>query len=287
MHNSELYARHLPVLRHFAQLLTGSSRAGDALIVSFLHWIVTLKEGDFTEIDTQERLLRSIVRLTRGPIGSHILSLGGRDEYCNDRLDGAPLLARGAFALVFIEGFTIPATAEILEVDVAAVDKLLQRAHIEISRNSTTDILIIEDELLIAFEIDQIIKNLGHRTTSLVRSKRMALKEIKRRRPQLILSDINLADGSSGIDAVNEMLLEFQVPVIFVTAYPERLICGRRPEPAFVVTKPFLKDELEAVIGQAIFFDLKAKSVDVENGQSASLLAYDRIINSSSMGTLS
>ena len=48
-----------------------------------------------------------------------------------------------------------------------------------------------------------------------------------------------LADMSSGLEAVNEVLESFEVPVIFITAYPEKLLTGERPEPTFLITKPF------------------------------------------------
>jgi CheY-like chemotaxis protein len=71
----------------------------------------------------------------------------------------------------------------------------------------------------------------------------------------MVLADIQLADGSSGLDAVNEMLTSFSVPVIFITAYPERLLTGERPEPAFLITKPFQPETVKAVISQALFFE--------------------------------
>ena len=58
-------------------------------------------------------------------------------------------------------------------------------------------------------------------------------------RPGLVLADIQLADDSSGIDAVKDILADFEVPVIFITAFPERLLTGERPEPTFLITKPF------------------------------------------------
>ena len=73
-------------------------------------------------------------------------------------------------------------------------------------------------------------------------------------RPGLILADIQLADGSSGLDAVNELLRTFEVPVIFITAYPERFLTGERPEPTYLITKPFLPETVQATIGQALFF---------------------------------
>ena len=76
--------------------------------------------------------------------------------------------------------------------------------------------------------------------------------------PGLVLADIQLADGSSGLDAVNEILTEIEVPVIFITAFPERLLTGEKPEPAFLITKPFRPEAVKAAISQALFFDRKA-----------------------------
>jgi len=74
-------------------------------------------------------------------------------------------------------------------------------------------------------------------------------------RPGLVLADIQLADDSSGIDAVKDILAEFSVPVIFITAFPERLLTGERPEPTFLITKPFQRSTVKAQIAQALFFD--------------------------------
>jgi hypothetical protein len=48
--------------------------------------------------------------------------------------------------------------------------------------------------------------------------------------------------------------------VIFITAYPERLLTGERPEPTFLITKPFQPEIVKAVISQALFFDANALS---------------------------
>jgi DNA-binding LytR/AlgR family response regulator len=71
----------------------------------------------------------------------------------------------------------------------------------------------------------------------------------------MILADIQLADKSSGIDAVNEILAELgDRPVVFITAFPERLLTGERPEPAFLITKPYSEDQVRSAVAQAMFF---------------------------------
>jgi CheY-like chemotaxis protein len=93
----------------------------------------------------------------------------------------------------------------------------------------------------------------------MARTRAQAVREAERSRPGLILADIQLADKSSGLDAVNDILDEFEVPVIFITAYPERLLTGQKPEPTFLLTKPFSDDTLKALISQALFFDRKSR----------------------------
>ena len=87
-----------------------------------------------------------------------------------------------------------------------------------------------------------------------------AVEIAKKKKPGLILADIQLADGSSGLDAVNELLKTFEVPVIFITAYPERFLTGERPEPAFLIAKPFQPAMVSAIASQALFFSRNAKS---------------------------
>jgi hypothetical protein len=55
------------------------------------------------------------------------------------------------------------------------------------------------------------------------------------------------------------MLESFEAPVIFITAYPERFLTGERPEPAFLIPKPYQPSTVSAVISQALFFDRKAR----------------------------
>ncbi len=74
----------------------------------------------------------------------------------------------------------------------------------------------------------------------------------------LILADIQLADGSSGLEAVNELLNSFEVPVIFISAHPERFLTGERPEPAFLIAKPYSQSTVSALISQVLFFERNA-----------------------------
>lgn len=114
--------------------------------------------------------------------------------------------------------------------------------------------LIIEDEPIIALDIEALVRDLGHEVTAVARTRSEARTFAASETPGLILADIQLADDSSGIDAVKDILTEHHIPVIFITAFPERLLSGDRPEPTYLITKPFKPDTVKAAIGQALFF---------------------------------
>jgi CheY-like chemotaxis protein len=168
-------------------------------------------------------------------------------------------LPRQAFLLSCLEGFSEEETAAILSVDTDTVRKLVDEAGRELAADMATDILIIEDEPLIAMDLESLVEGLGHNVTGVARTRTEAVKLAATKRPGLILADIQLADGSSGLDAVNDLLKSFEVPVIFITAYPERFLTGERPEPAFLIAKPFQPANVSAVISQALFFQQSAR----------------------------
>jgi DNA-directed RNA polymerase specialized sigma24 family protein/CheY-like chemotaxis protein len=253
-------APHVPYLRRFARALTGGQQSGDAYVVSVLEELVA-DPGSF-DIENKPRieLFKAFCR-TWNSIGVNL----EREEPDPDVLDNATRrlesitpLARQAFLLMAVEEFTVSEIAEILGKSEMEVGKLLDQAGREIAEQVATNVLIIEDEPLIAMDIEALVKSLGHDVDGVARTHDEAIRAVGKKKPGLILADIQLADGSSGLDAVNEMLASFSAPVIFITAYPERLLTGERPEPAFLITKPFQPDTVKAVISQALFFDRRA-----------------------------
>jgi CheY-like chemotaxis protein len=167
-------------------------------------------------------------------------------------------MPRQAFLLVSVEGFSEEDAAAILDVDRQTLQDIIEESGRELAAQIATDILIIEDEAVIALDLENLVENLGHRSIGVARTRSEAIAMARTRRPGLILADIQLADGSSGLDAVNDMLNSFEVPVIFVTAYPERFLSGERPEPAFLVSKPYRQSTVSALVSQALFFERNA-----------------------------
>ena len=136
----------------------------------------------------------------------------------------------------------------------AGVAALVREAIAEIDRESTTSVLIIEDEPLISMQLEDLVRSLGHDICGTAATRTQAQQVVAEKTPGLVLADIQLADGSSGLDAVDDILAIDSVPVIFITAYPERLLTGDRPEPTYLVTKPFAEATVRAAISQALFF---------------------------------
>jgi CheY-like chemotaxis protein len=158
-----------------------------------------------------------------------------------------------------LESFSPKEIGQTLGCSERAAVELMERAGHEISDQIRTTVLIIEDEPLIALDIQTLVEQLGHDVTTIARTHTEAVRAALKGRPGLILADIQLADGSSGLDAVNEILAIQELPVIFITAFPERFLTGQAPEPAFLITKPFSADSVKAVISQALFFDRKSQ----------------------------
>ena len=169
-------------------------------------------------------------------------------------------MPRQAFLLVALEGLSEDDAAKVLDIDVPKLRELVEDSGRELAAEIATDVLIIEDETFIAMDLESLVKNLGHRVIGVARTHTDAVALAKNKKPGLILADIQLADGSSGLDAVNELLRTFEVPVVFITAYPERFLTGERPEPAFLISKPFQLAMVSAVASQALFFQRNSRN---------------------------
>ncbi len=256
---SDQIAPHLPYVRRFARTLSGSQESGDAYVVAALESIVESPASFPTDEAPRVALYKTFLKVWNSvdlnTAGPRFVEPG---DPASRTLEAITPRARQAFLLTSVEGFTTEQTATILDTTDSEVTELIKQAGREIAAEVATDILIIEDEPLIALDLESLVKSLGHRVSAVARTHREAVAAAQRHRPGLVLADIQLADGSSGLDAVNEILLDFDVPVIFITAFPERLLTGERPEPTFLIAKPFETNTVRAIVSQALFFGTRA-----------------------------
>jgi len=258
--DSKTVAQYLPYLRRYARALTGSQASGDAYVAATLEALVA-DPGVLDEAGgPRVALYRLFTKLWNS------ISLNEARATVEHSLPGEQKLAnvtprpRQAFLLVALEGFSEGDAARILDVDVVTLRRLIEESGRELAAEIATDVLIIEDETFIAMDLESLVKNLGHNVIGVARTHTDAVALAKNRKPGLILADIQLADGSSGLDAVNELLRTFEVPVVFITAYPERFLTGERPEPAFLISKPFQPAMVSAVASQALFFQRNSRN---------------------------
>lgn len=247
---------HLPYLRRYARALTGSQKSGDQYVKASLQ---ALAAGD-VELGTfpPRVALYKLFQVIWGTTGAKLET--GPDatgDAISQRVMRIPPRHRQAFLLTALEGFTIEEAGLILGDSADGIRTLISQAQSDIEAELATDVLIIEDEPVIAADIEALVRDLGHNVTGVATTRTEAVAAFKARRPGLVLADIQLADGSSGIDAVNDILKGADIPVIFITAFPERLLTGEKPEPAFLITKPFQPETVKAAIGQALFFHVE------------------------------
>ena len=255
---AQTIAPHIPYLRRFARSLTGSQPSGDAYVEAVLQALVADTSLYSRDLPPRVALYQILIKVWDSvKINNDVAT---RTELFERRLDAMVPRARQAFLLTTVEGFSVQEVAAILDTNIEGVRDLIDEAGRSIAEQVATSVLIIEDEPMIALDLEALVEGLGHEVAGLARTHKEAVAAVHARRPGLVLADIQLADGSSGLEAVNEILTSINVPVIFITAYPERLLTGDRPEPAFLITKPFEVDTVKAVISQALFFSTTAGS---------------------------
>lgn len=261
MTTAQSLATYVPYLRRYARALCGTQTAGDAYVAATLETLIAAPQTLDASSSPKVTLYKTFTSVWN-TISANSREVEGPGNIAAQTtppaLDVLTPLPRQAFLLTSMEGFNNADAGDILGVTTSEIEALVSEAGREMGQHIATDVLIIEDEPLIAIDLENVVENLGHRITNVARTHKEALDAVKTQKPGLILADIQLADGSSGLDAVNDLLTELNVPVIFITAYPERLLTGERPEPAFLLTKPYNPTMLSAVISQALFFEKKA-----------------------------
>ena len=260
MSMSQTLAPHLPYLRRYARALTGAQPSGDAHVRAALAAILagdqTLMEG----VPPRVALYRIFHAIWQSG-AEHYDETGGPQSGRNPegRLRALSANKRAALLLTAVEAFSLEEAAFIVDESPEDVERAILEAQKTIDNQLASKVLIIEDEPIIALDLENLVSELGHKVVAVAATKDDAVAKARSERPGLVLADINLGEGGSGIDAVSEILSSFDIPVIFITAYPEKLLTGERPEPTYLIAKPFLPETVQATVGQALFFHPAAK----------------------------
>lgn len=250
-------APYLPFLRRYARALTGTQRGGDAYVVATLEAIIADPEAVTEHDDLRVGLysvFHSIWETAQVDDTADILpDAPWKERKAQERLHMLTPRRRQALLLITLEGFTLAETSEILDAQEGEVQSLLDEATAEIERQTHARVLIIEDEAVIALDIAGIVAEMGHAVVGVAARSDEAVRLARAGNPSLILADVQLEDGNTGIQTVRRILETADLPVVFVTAFPERLLTGERLEPTFVVAKPFEPEALQVAVSQALF----------------------------------
>lgn len=247
-------SRHLPYLRRYARALTGDQRIGDSLVAASLKQLLS-KPTQLGREAVRVTLYRSLAAIcaraanlsSRAPEGA-----AENEGIVAQAVSRLPGVRRQLLLLSTLEGFSATQIATIMQLPEDDVRHELAAGKQELREQPPTSILIIEDEPVIALDISHTVSESGHRVTGIATTHREAVELARADPPGLVLADIQLSDDSSGIEAVREILEHYRLPVVFITAFPDRLLTGERPEPAFLITKPFEPETLAVAISQAL-----------------------------------
>lgn len=259
---SRLVRDYLPFLRRYARALTGSQEAGDTCVRATLEAIARNAEGrdhesgrdrGFTSRIGLYREFHMVCSSIREEEGAAMGETSESRRAAQAHLSSIGTVGRQALLLTALEGFSVQDAGRILGKSPDEIRDLVDDAIKEVAEGLSTRVLVIEDESVIALDLASIAKELGHVVLPVAITRQEALDIAEREKPGLILADIQLSDGSSGIEAVRDILATRHVPVVFITAYPERLLTGQRPEPTFLISKPFLPSTVKAIVSQALF----------------------------------
>ena len=252
---SDRIARHLPFLRRYARALTGTQSAGDAYAAATLEALLQDRSVLKENLDARVALFR-VFHMIWTSAGTPVeLSDTTLEQAAQNHLSHLTANPREALLLNTIESFTTHEIAQIMDIGADEAREMIDIAQREMRDSVSGKILVIEDEAIIAMDIRAIVTGMGHHVTGIGQTHRKAVELGLQEHPDLILADIQLADNSSGIDAVKELLETVgDIPVIFITAFPERLLTGDRPEPAFIIPKPYSERQVKSAVSQAMFF---------------------------------
>jgi len=129
-------------------------------------------------------------------------------------------------------------------------------------------ILVVEDEAIIAYNLQRILSSFGYKVPETVESGPQAIKAAETLQPDLVLMDIQLRGEMDGIEAARQIRARSDLPVVYLTAYAEdtRLMQARQTTPYGYLVKPVQDRELHATIEMALYkhqFDLKLKESEM------------------------
>ena len=140
------------------------------------------------------------------------------------------------------------------------------------------NILIVEDNLLIAHSLTIILTELGHQVIAAANNGIEALEVLESVKPDVVLLDINLQSGINGIQIAEEINEKYGLPFIFVTGYidPTTVKLADKVQPAGYLPKPFSKEIIPPALESAMkVFKIRRQNQNPENEQNEQAILSD------------
>lgn len=234
--HAEYIDSELPGLRRYARAATGCRETGDAIVSEALKPFESDQAPDSVERLDLFRSVEQVLDRTSA----------------NDQAEAVASLSSRAQLLTSIAGFSAADVASLSGLNESEIQVLLATAGEGSSNTQPADIFIIEDEPMIAAHLAEIARQMGHNVIGTTGIASDAVRICRERRPELLLSDVMLGDEMRGADAAHDIATMLEIPVIFITAFPQLLLRGGKGEPAYLIEKPFRTASVRAMVARAL-----------------------------------
>jgi|tagenome__1003787_1003787.scaffolds.fasta_scaffold20919351_2 DNA-directed RNA polymerase specialized sigma24 family protein/CheY-like chemotaxis protein len=249
----------LPYMRRYGRALTGSTIRGDDLVTRAVE--AALTEPERYQLDTDDEpvtrrrlytLLNELFDADTGPAGASV-SLAEPGHPIETALSSLPEQERRVFLLVSLEELSTPQAADVMGVPAEEARDALARAQNAMREQLVANILIVEDDAIIAYDLTETVLGMGHKVCGTAATMEEALAAAAANQPSLALMDLRLAHGGSGITTAQALRETRALPIIFVTAFAEELKQRGLDYLGPVIKKPFTREQIERAITQAVF----------------------------------
>jgi DNA-directed RNA polymerase specialized sigma24 family protein/CheY-like chemotaxis protein len=249
----------LPYMRRYGRALTGSTIRGDDLVTRAVE--AALSEPDRYQLDTDDEpvtrrrlytLLNELFDTDAGAAGTTV-SPAEPGHPIESALSSLPEQERRVFLLVSLEELPTPQAADVMGVPADEARDALGRAQNAMREQLVANILIVEDDAIIAYDLTETVLGMGHKVCGTAATMEEALAAAAANQPSLALMDLRLAHGGSGITTAQALRETRALPIIFVTAFAEELKQRGLDYLGPVIKKPFTREQIERAITQAVF----------------------------------
>jgi len=246
-------------MRRYGRALTGSTIRGDDLVTRAVE--AALTEPERYQLDTDDEpvtrrrlytLLNELFDADTGPAGASV-SLAEPGHPIETALSSLPEQERRVFLLVSLEELSTPQAADVMGVPAEEARDALARAQNAMREQLVANILIVEDDAIIAYDLTETVLGMGHKVCGTAATMEEALAAAAANQPSLALMDLRLAHGGSGITTAQALRETRALPIIFVTAFAEELKQRGLDYLGPVIKKPFTREQIERAITQAVF----------------------------------